>query len=114
MKKIIRLTESDLQKIVTKSVNRVLKEDDNFNSSSDDLFAQYDEELNNDPRLMFSEMYDVFDDASEVLEILLKYASDDEIWQWCHYLMQEQDKLISGENDDNTSIVGKAYGISTK
>lgn len=40
-------------------------------------------------------MSDVFGDASEVLEILLNHASDDEIRQWCNYLMQEQDKLIS-------------------
>lgn len=95
MKQKIRLTESDLHRIIKKSVNRILRENENLNYVSDDWYEKDDEELDNNPRLMFYEMSDVFGDASEVLEILLNHASDDEIRQWCNYLMQEQDKLIS-------------------
>lgn len=95
MKQKIRLTESDLHRIIKKSVNRILRENENLNYVSDDWYEKDDEELDNNPRLMFSEMCDVFGDASKVLEILLNHASDDEIRQWCNYLMQEQDKLIS-------------------
>lgn len=114
MKQRIRLTESDLHRMIKKTVNKVLKENENLNYVPDDWYEEDDEALNNNPRLMFAEMYDVFDDASEVLEILLKYASDDEIRQWCNYLIQEQDKLISKKTDNNTGIWGNSYGIRTK
>ena len=48
MKQIIRLTESDLHKIVKESVNRIIKEwngDRDINPDDDDLWDEY----NNNP-----------------------------------------------------------------
>ena len=56
MKRIIRLTEGDLHRIVKKSVNRILKEsfEDEFNSSRDKFLqkspnAMFGMEMKNDP-----------------------------------------------------------------
>ena len=42
MKKIIRLTENDLHRIIKRSVNKVLREDFNPEDFGDDTFSQID------------------------------------------------------------------------
>ena len=110
-KKIIKLTENDLKHIIKESVNKILMENDNFNYSdfydTDDIefddeseinsetpedWYRMDDEAMNDPKLRFAEMCDVFgDEPSSILNILEKYASDEDYTKWCEWLEQEQD-----------------------
>ena len=110
-KKIIKLTENDLKHIIKESVNKILMENDNFNYSdfydTDDIefddeseinsetpedWYRLDDEAMNDPKLRFAEMCDVFgDEPSSILNILEKYASDEDYTKWCEWLEQEQD-----------------------
>lgn len=104
-KKLIKLTENDLKQIIKESVNKILIENDFYNA--DDMEFDDDSEINsetpedwyrmddeamNDPKLRFAEMCDVFgDEPSSILNILEKYASDEDYAKWCEWLEQEQD-----------------------
>lgn len=106
-KKLIKLTENDLKQIIKESVNKILIENDNdfydandmefdddfeIKSKTPEEWYRMDDESMNDPKLRFAEMCDVFgDEPSFILNILEKYASDEDYTKWCEWLEQEQE-----------------------
>lgn len=116
-KRLIKLTENYLKQIIKESVNKILTENDNFNYSdfyntddmdsdddiefSDDFdiksktpeeWYRMDDESMNEPKLRFAEMCDVFGgEPSFILNVLKKYATDEDYTKWSEWLEQEQD-----------------------
>lgn len=83
----IKLSESKLKQIIAESVKNVLSESD-----IDDYYAIDDTFMKN-PKNEFIEICDNFNSPEDVMEILMKHASEEDFYKWNKWLSEELDIL---------------------
>lgn len=83
----IKLSENKLKQIVAESVKKILRE-----NNIDDYYAMDDAFMKN-PKNEFIEICDNFNNPKEVMEILMKHASEEDFYKWNKWLSEELDIL---------------------
>ena len=75
MKKVIRITESKLNKMIVESVKRILKEDFNSEEASDtNETYRNNEDGSDDP--IIEDMYDELDNVDDLAQSMLDHMND--------------------------------------
>lgn len=77
----IQISENDLKQMVSESVKKVLKE------------MNVDDMAPGDAEVEFVKACDIFDDLGDILDILLRNASEEDFRKWSEWLYQERDNL---------------------
>ena len=96
-KKLIKLTESDLHRIVKESVNRILKEDD----STPDIY--------NNRSMFASLMYETMSKMNDINEILFFTALNGRINEFKILSNEEKDRLVQIADMANRLNSNMAY-----
>lgn len=77
----IQIKESDIRQMVNESVKKVLKE-----MNIDDIAP-------GEAEAEFAKACDIFDDLGDILDILLRNASEEDFRKWSEWLYKERDDL---------------------
>ena len=77
----IQISENDIRQMVSESVKKVLKE-----MNVDDIAP-------GDAEVEFAKAYDIFDDPGDILDILMRNASEEDFRKWSEWLYKERDNL---------------------
>ena len=77
----IQINENDIRQMVDESVKKVLKE------------MNIDDMAFGDAEVEFAKAYDNFDDPEEVLDILMRNASEEDFRKWSEWLYKEYNNL---------------------
>lgn len=77
----IQISENDIRQMVCESVKKVLKE-----MNIDDIAP-------GEAEAEFAKACDIFDDLGDILDILLRNASEEDFRKWSEWLYKERDDL---------------------
>lgn len=77
----IQINENDIRQMVDESVKKVLKE-----MNVDDIAP-------GEAEAEFVKACDIFDDLGDILDVLLRNASEEDFSKWTEWLYKEQDDL---------------------
>lgn len=77
----MQISEKDIRQMVSESVKKVLKE-----MNVDDIAP-------GEAEVEFAKACDIFDDLGDILDILLRNASEEDFRKWSEWLYKERDDL---------------------